>query len=750
MVEVKTTMDDVKAILNSRRPTASTPTLRARSRAIVPANTDIDLVRILTTASDGEKCPRVCILGPGGMGKTSTSLAVMGHPDMKNRFPKGRIWVPCVKATSIPLFLDTLYTSLGATHNTGNTYNDVVSELEASEPLVLLLDNFETPWNIDGGRSETERILRDIHQIPHISIFVTMRSSAPPCPGINWHSVDLRAVDLDAARQIYSDIYPAGSSDPDLQALLEAVGSMPLAITLMAKIAKVTGLSAEKLVQKYQKLGTRMLGQGSDAEHSMDVCISLSVDSPPMQRHPEASELLATLALLPMGTTYDMLETWWASSMANLPGALEVLRETSLVEQQGSTFFVLPVIQRYVLDPSRFPDKVHVAMVESACGFLAYHKSSPGDDAYMDHTKTISIEEGNLQAILLDTIAPTPNLIEALLVLAQHQEFTRPRIDVVQHALNLVKEMENNSGQLGDVLVCYGMICCPLNRYNDARAHYTLARSAFLSIPDVQRAAQCLIKLVQAYSLDSGEYGRNPERELIADARSEFESINDRHGIALCLMQLGGLQIRSMGESNAVDLLHEARTTFAEFGDALNVAKCSDTLSQGYSQRDDADQARKWAMAAVHEYDRIGRYERASELSAQAHSASGDYDSALKLLMQALERSRSYGAPMTTAETLENIGRIWVQMGRIADAKEAFQECVQMYSLLRGARYFGATRCRYFVRKLEDPLLKPAEEEWTALARWWPGDIKELVSDEVEEDFARQSDAAVAENQSDK
>ncbi|GLB42924.1 hypothetical protein LshimejAT787_1203730 [Lyophyllum shimeji] len=162
-------------------------------------------------------------------------------------------------------------------------------------------------------------------------------------------------------------------------------------------------------------------------------------------------------------------------------------------------------------------------MVESACNFLTHHKSNPGDDTYLDRTAAISTEEGNLQAILLGTRTPTPTLVDALLVLARHHESTRPRTDIVQYALDLMHRMESNQGQLGDVLVCYGMICCRLNRYNDARAHYTAARSAFLSISDVKRAAQCLIWLVGAYSHDSGDgdYGRNPERELIADARAE-------------------------------------------------------------------------------------------------------------------------------------------------------------------------------------------------------------------------------------
>lgn len=126
--DVKAKMDDIKAILNERQ-SATGCSSRLRSRCLPPANTDIfygrdtlvaELVHIVTNDSDfeGQKRPQICILGPGGMGKTTTALAVMAHSDTKRHFPDSLVWVPCVKATSTALFLDTLYWSLGVTPNT--------------------------------------------------------------------------------------------------------------------------------------------------------------------------------------------------------------------------------------------------------------------------------------------------------------------------------------------------------------------------------------------------------------------------------------------------------------------------------------------------------------------------------------------------------------------------------------------------------------------------------------------------------
>ncbi|KAF8074059.1 hypothetical protein FPV67DRAFT_784802 [Lyophyllum atratum] len=749
--DMKTTMKDVETILNNvNRPTAVLFSPQSGTRALIPANTGnfhgrdtlvAELVRVMMDVSEGQERPRVCLLGPGGMGKTCTARAIMAHPDIKQYLPESsRVWVPCVKATTVSLFLDTLYSSLGITRNTGKTRNDIISELRASGGLVLLLDNFETPWSIDGGRAEVEQILRDISRIPRVSFLVTMRSAIPPCDDIQWHVVNLPAVDSDAARRIYSNIYAKGKDDVNLPQLLDLVGHMPLAITLLAKVGKLTGLSAEDLLKQYNRVGTAMLGQGSDAEHSMDICIGLSVYGPAMKQHAEAVDLLATLAMLPVGTTYDKLEKWWARSLTNLIGALEVLRETSLVEEQNSTFLVLPVIRRYILDPSHFPPTIRIAIIESACNFLSQHTSSRGDDLHKVHTAALSVEEGNLQAILLESTQPTPELITSLLALARHQRATRPRTDVIQHALKLVYDMEDNSNILGTTHLCYGDILADLDQYDDAREHYTLARDSFLSIPDMKQAAKCLLKVVYVNSYGRPVYEEDKAR--IEKARSEFEAINDPHGLALCLYHSGTLHWQfgaSQGSFiDATDLIQRARAAFEELADAFPAARCAIQLAIVCSAELNHDRAMRWmeecrATGWMEEYRQSKRPETQTatpkRILARAFIATGDYDAALKLLIQVLGHDELHGSPLATAETLEHMGRAWAKMGEKLDARKAYWDSLAKYSwVIGGAAVEGEIRCWFFLRRLGDPTLSPTEEEEDALqALYGDEDIENII-----------------------
>jgi len=94
---------------------------------------------------------RVCILGPGGMGKTPVSLAIVELPTImiKDQFSGGNlICVPCIEATSATLFLEILYIQLQIPGDKQVTPEKIISELNSSkEPRLILLDNtMECAW----------------------------------------------------------------------------------------------------------------------------------------------------------------------------------------------------------------------------------------------------------------------------------------------------------------------------------------------------------------------------------------------------------------------------------------------------------------------------------------------------------------------------------------------------------------------------------------------------------------------------
>ncbi|KAG8927050.1 hypothetical protein FRC02_008517 [Tulasnella sp. 418] len=157
---------------------------------------------------------RIAILGPGGIGKTSAALKIIHDARIQARFGKNCIWVPCDQATSIPLFVELIAKSLDLPSSKSNDrFKEIVTALESSkEPLILLLDNLETPWDIDGQQSNVAQILSRLAAIPSVSFIITMRGTQYPVPDmIQWSQpplVPLTPLELSAGRDAFFEDCP--------------------------------------------------------------------------------------------------------------------------------------------------------------------------------------------------------------------------------------------------------------------------------------------------------------------------------------------------------------------------------------------------------------------------------------------------------------------------------------------------------------------------------------------------------------
>src|SRR5262245_12931167 len=188
---------------------------------------------------------RICILGAGGMGKTATALTILHHDRVQRAFQRCCYFVPCDAATTPSLLISGILQVLQVQCIDGEDSLTTLHRFLASAPRILiLLDNFDTPWEGTGAQIEVEDMLCRISAVKHVSLLVTMRGSVSPSE-IQWTQLEkssiLPPLTPDAARSVFLAVNPAIhdlDSDQDLDLLLQELDYVPLAIKLIAQVGK--------------------------------------------------------------------------------------------------------------------------------------------------------------------------------------------------------------------------------------------------------------------------------------------------------------------------------------------------------------------------------------------------------------------------------------------------------------------------------------------------------------------------------
>ncbi|KAF5345177.1 hypothetical protein D9758_009683 [Tetrapyrgos nigripes] len=478
--EMKRSIEEIKAILRNYNPefrqeiksTSRKPRFPPRSRIFYGRDELVNnLAKKLVPALNDTEQVFLALLGTGGMGKTSAALAVVEHQLVLERYGASRFWVPCEKATSFSLLLDILYDSLCINKKTGQTLDDILTELEppsgkpALQPYrLLLLDNFETPWNLDSQR-EVEKLLLELMNISRLSIVITMRANQPPTDQ-KWEIELIKPVDAEASVRIYTEIYPK-TSTKGLYELLDTA-------------------TPTRLLRDWRLEGPDVLTTADDgADNMINKSIALSIDKPPMSKSTDALRLLNLLAFFPAPLPHEHLAEYWVPETINQLKAVSVLSNTALVELTDATVFVIPVVRSYIVRRTLQPDlaatRAHIHRV--CCSLLALHKSSPGDNSYVADKAFILSQEVNFQSIILDATSEpkanvSPEILEALLTLSWHQCWTRPRLDLVEHTLSVAKKALNAKYE-AESQACSAEMYFLLNQFDQAIERVSLAHSQF-------------------------------------------------------------------------------------------------------------------------------------------------------------------------------------------------------------------------------------------------------------------------------
>ncbi|KAF9462735.1 hypothetical protein BDZ94DRAFT_1260615 [Collybia nuda] len=674
---------------------------------------DGEIENLVTTILQTER-PRLAILGPGGIGKTSLALSVLHDTRIHSHFGDDRLFVSCEATTCVDhIILDMALTlNIPPDSISGQLLDAVLDRLRKS-PFLVVLDNFETPWELSGVRQDVEMLLQDLSELATVTVLITMRGSQHPA-GVEWTHLlpPLHPIDLASATAIFQTI--SKKADEYATALIEAVDRVPLAVTLLANLAAVDGETTEMLLRRWREENVAMVENGDDRLTSLDCSVRLSLSSPRMRRDPGALPFLRLLALLPDG----MSDETFNSFSDGLPGissvrkALSTLRQNALVfvDAQGSIRVLSPI--RLYICAQQPPSVEARRFLQDYFLDLAFQGTSHDN---LVVKKRLCAEAENIEAVLVDSLEmgrPLDVVVEAILTFCHHtyvngvastgglclavgmfeklsvsapnvrntpalkQPRRTPRLlrffwkDTAPRQVTDLKPCKANPHLKlhADCLGCWGQILTRRSRFAEAEVKFLLAAKLHIQAGDTAGHAYDLHNLGCLLSRKSETFGE--AQEALQEAMKLHEQIGDKIGSAYDLMGLGQVHLQQSQLVQASVAFTDALKLFTECDDDLGTASALNSLGQA-------------TLCSSRFGESEDHFSRSLELNVKAGNVIGEAESLAGLAYSLLLRSQFVKAQLRIEEALairtpaEDPDHLHI-LGRVLIAQHKFEQAEQV------------------------------------------------------------------------
>lgn len=543
-----------------------------------------ELRQITSQLAQGD-CRLLCIVGPGGVGKTR--LAQRALQELAAEFADGVAFIALEDTTSAGDLGGQIARDLGlGLAGSAPPLEQVVAFLRERQ-MLLVLDNFEQL--VPEGTPLLDSLLRRCAQL-RLIVTTRVRLGLPaewllpleglPCPEQEdedqLESFDAARLFVNAARHVEPALVPAAEATAIVD-ICRQLGGLPLALELAAAWTRVLSCAAiaDELRQGTDLL--RAVEGGRAARHSS---VEVVFEQSWRLLTPAEREVLAKLAVFRGGFSAEAAR---AVVAASLP-VLGALADKSLLRKEGARLFLHPLVQQLAAHRLEADADANAA-TQAAHGqhFLRLMtlQRSAIERADRETLRQVDTEFDNVRAawrwavthgqnellsksalallqycehrgrleaclaMLRAAFEAEPERIEPLLwSAAAHCEYRLDRYAEAEasatRALAASRRMSRDHDARLQCFKVLGACCLRLGRYDEARSHY---QKALIESPGTThpRDAAALLDNLALVEKSVGRFDESLKMSM--QSLVQHRQIDDVAGEALCLNNLGALQV---------------------------------------------------------------------------------------------------------------------------------------------------------------------------------------------------------------
>jgi predicted ATPase/DNA-binding SARP family transcriptional activator/Tfp pilus assembly protein PilF len=601
----------------------------------------VELRRIAALLAQDD-CRLLCLIGPGGVGKTR--LARRAMQDLASGYSDGGAFVPLEDVALAGEFGGRLARELGVGLAGSAEPLDQVIEFLRDRHMLLALDNFE---QLAADTSILDKVLQTCARLrlivtSRVRLAVAAEWSLPveglPCPEMEdqdrVEAFDAARLFVKAARRVEPALIPAAEAQAIVN-ICRLVEGLPLALELAAAWTRV--LSCEAIAAELRQ-GTELLRAVDPTHPARHASIELVFDQSWRLLTAIERDALSRLSVFRGGFSAEAAR---AVTAASLP-VLGALADKSLLRKDGTRTFLHPLVQQ--LAAARLGNGDARASTENAHAHY-FHRllaqlRSAVESGDREALRQIDAEFENCRAAWRWSVAneQTEALTRSTLTLlhfCDHRGRFEECLSLLRDAIesrpagadsrfepllsSAVAHLEYRLDRYGDAeataaralaashttrdhdtrLQCFrvlGACCLRLGQHADARRYYTQALQQSPANIDPRNAAAMLdnLALVEKAMGHYEEALRMSMQSLV-----QHRCVADAAGEALCLNNLGALQVDRGEHASAAVHLKEGLALCDRHGLVSTRGLILANLTELALKTGDADAAQTHARRAL-------------------------------------------------------------------------------------------------------------------------------------------------------